>query len=389
MFTEGVLGRKTIEYMNNMTVGNFALVNRTTWGSVRNYFNAILQRSEFHEECTLLLKVSTIVMSYISDDVNECDAAHIAPLIGSKVNQLVIIKLLPPSAQEDILRARYHQSNIYGSLALAGMVSLLEMDSRRRVLSKGSFYSDKRECLRLCDLSLEGLLRECANVSRYWCDERPHGQIYRESLLGLAIQSSPPDINIIRMLLTSGPISDEARGERICIAASQGYTNIVKMLLASGSISNKSRGALICEAAAKGQSEIIRMLLASGSIIRIARGRGVCSAALRGYLDIVEMLLARGPILDRHREEGICAAASKGYTNIVEILLASGSISEETRGGGVCSAASRSYLDIVEMLLASGSISDKDRKQAIHIATENNHPDIVIMLKKTACCVVS
>jgi hypothetical protein len=288
-------------------------------------------------------------MEYIPDNEKKCDPAHIALLIGSKVNQLVIIKLLPPSAQEDILRARYHQSNIYGSLALAGMVSLLGMDSRCRVLSKMSFLNDKRECLRLCDLNLEGLLRECANVSRYWCDESPHMEIYRERPLHFAI-NSPSDINIIRMLLTSGPISDNDRAEGLYNAVNKGYVEATRMLLDSGPISD------------------------------YIRGRGICEAALEGYANIVEMLLASGPISDKDRGEAICKATWNGHTSTVKMLLASGSISDKDRGVGVCSAVDKGYAEITRMLLASGPISDKDRGRGIHGALVRGNPGIIEML---------
>jgi len=106
-----------------------------------------------------------------------------------------------------------------------------------------------------------------------------------------------------------------------------------------------------------GHRTALKVLFSSGEVSEEYRGLAVLEAAGNGHRDIVTDLLASGLISEEHRGRAISSAAGNGHRDIVTDLLASGLISEEYRGRAISSAAKNGHRDIFTDLLASGQMS--------------------------------
>jgi ankyrin repeat protein len=111
------------------------------------------------------------------------------------------------------------------------------------------------------------------------------------------------------------------------IAASWGHVEIIRVLLEGGTITDKDRLSALVEASIQDDVEVIKLLLDSGVDISGSVNNGwtpLGAASRNGHLETVQLLLTRGanPLVgNEHGWSPLDTAAANGHVEIVKILL--------------------------------------------------------------------
>lgn len=200
--------------------------------------------------------------------------------------------------------------------------------------------------------------------------------------------TSQSDIELITLVVSSGPIATGYRAEAVVMAAPTGNIPLIELLLSypdevephssqnsyfglvtyiHTNINDADRGRAICAAAEAGSLTVVDTLLLNGSIYDEDRGYALTLACYGNYPDIVERLLTPAGTLILVEDVGKAVAASVdvGNKDLVERVLGVVKITEHDRGEAVIIAASNGRLDILEILIADGIIRNSARGEAL------------------------
>jgi hypothetical protein len=201
--------------------------------------------------------------------------------------------------------------------------------------------------------------------------------------------TSQSDIELITLVVSSGPIATGYRAEAIVMAATTGNGTLVELLLSypdevepqttdnsyfglvtyiRTNINDADRGRAVCAATKTGSLTVVDILLLNGNIYDEDRGYAVTLACKGNYADIVERLLVL-PILKEDAGKAVVASVGVGNKDLVERILGIVKITEQDRGEAVIMAASSGRREILEILIADGIIRNSARGEALVGAT--------------------
>ncbi len=171
-------------------------------------------------------------------------------------------------------------------------------------------------------------------------------------------------------------LPDPVLGRSVIEAARVGNHARVRELLSQGVVF-EGHGEALYNAAENGHIDIVRILMENGPISERCRCIALKQAALRGFIDIVRIFLENSPISEEGRGQALCYAAEGGRIDIARILIENGPISEENRGQALYYAAIGGHIDIARILIENGTISERDRRAAVIAANVSGSNEIV------------
>ncbi|MDE3046398.1 MAG: hypothetical protein KGJ02_07125 [Verrucomicrobiota bacterium] len=178
---------------------------------------------------------------------------------------------------------------------------------------------------------------------------------------GQALLDSVERVNlaIIRILLSGNPfIPPEQYGQSVVRAAQLGATEILRFLLEKR-VLPEAMGQAAIEAVERGAEGDLDLLLQSGPVAIEKRGLAAISAC-RQILVILQKVLVTGPILQTHRGEATIESVKQGNWEHMRVLI-SAPISPEHRGKAAIEAAKNRKPQIVKELSGAGPLPLTDK----------------------------
>ncbi len=175
-------------------------------------------------------------------------------------------------------------------------------------------------------------------------------------------------------------------------ASKKGTVEIVKLVLNSGPIDDFYANVALMYASKKGTIEIVKLLLDSGANVNAISEDGdtaLMRASKKGNIEIVELLLNSGADINAISDNGNTAlimAAEGGHREIVEVLLNNGASNGSTNKVGSTAlivAAMNGHKEAIKLLLDNNAdINAKDhyRCTALTYASRNGDKEIVKLL---------
>ncbi len=175
-------------------------------------------------------------------------------------------------------------------------------------------------------------------------------------------------------------------------ASKNGNMEIVKLVLSSGPIDDFYANAALSYAAKKGAIEIVQLLLDTDADVNAISDDGdtaLMRASKKGNREIVELLLNSGADINAISDNGNTAlimAAKSGQREIVEVLLNNGASNGSTNKVGSTAlivAAMNGHKEAIKLLLDNNAdINAKDhyRCTALTYASRNGDKEIVKLL---------
>jgi hypothetical protein len=138
--------------------------------------------------------------------------------------------------------------------------------------------------------------------------------------------SATEDVNLdtFFVLLQSYPdLTMFMRARAVSAAANRNNIGCLKLLLASGPITDDTRGNAVFTTVQRNNIEGVKLLLANGPISEVYRGRSVWHATEINNIELAQLLLDNGPISEEDRKGILWLAARKGNTELVNLLTMS------------------------------------------------------------------
>lgn len=161
-------------------------------------------------------------------------------------------------------------------------------------------------------------------------------------------------------ILSSLNITEQERGESLCFVAEQANEVALRVLLSSGTISNDLVGRALVLASKRGWLEGVSILLSNPGISVDSIDHSLSVSVENKHLGLVQKLLEKG-VSENGRGKALCIASGNKYKPaFFDIIVQSGSISIEHRGQAVCIAAGYNRKDRISTLLSNGATISKE-----------------------------
>ncbi len=176
------------------------------------------------------------------------------------------------------------------------------------------------------------------------------------------------NIEIVKLVLNSGPIDDFYANAALWYASKKGTVEIVKLVLDNGANANAvniNRRTALMIASKRGHLEIVKLLLDHGADVNNTTGNNdntaLMIASQRGHKEVVKLLLYSGAnvrAINRWGNTPLMAAAYWGHQEIVKFLLDSGADVNVVNNYGYTAltyASKNGYQRIIKLLLDFGA----------------------------------